>query len=242
MLKRMPLPRRIVLSLALVVTGCSSPKLAENGEVAVVSSASLPAPTEADLTLGARPHLIGPGDVVSIEVFALPELSREVRVDASGNVSLPLAGTVSALGSTPEELAAAVQSRLRANYVRDPRVTVGVVETVSQVVTLEGEVTRPGVYPVVGRMTLMRAIARAEGTSDIAAANHVVIFRTVEGQSMAALYDLRAIRLAAYSDPEVYSNDVIVVGESTARRVFPQIIQAAGLIMTPLITILDNNN
>jgi polysaccharide export outer membrane protein len=238
----MPSPRRYLLCLALALAGCSSPKLAENGEVTVVASTSLPSPTTADLTLGARPHLIGPGDVVSVEVFALPELSREVRVDASGNVSLPLAGTVSALGSTPEELAAVVQDRLKSSYVRDPQVTVGIVETVSQTVTLEGEVTRPGVYPIVGRMTLMRAIARAEGTSDIADANHVVIFRTVEGQEMAALYDLRAIRLAAYRDPEVYSNDVIVVGESTARRLFPQIIQAATLLTSPLIAVLNNNN
>ncbi len=238
----MPSPRRYLLPLALVVTGCSSPKLAENGEVSVVSAASLPAPTESDLTLGARPHLIGPGDVIAVDVFGLPELSREVRVDASGSVNLPLAGSVSALGSTPEVLAAAVQSRLQASHVRDPKVSVGIVETVSQLVTLEGEVQRPGVYPVVGRMTLMRAIARAEGTSDIAAANHVVIFRTVEGQQMAALYDLRAIRLAYYRDPEVYSNDVIVVGESTARRLFPLLIQGASLLTSPLIAVLNNNN
>jgi polysaccharide export outer membrane protein len=230
------------LSLALALAGCSTPKLVENGAVSVVSADTLPAPTDADLTLGARPHLIGPGDLISVDVFSLPELSREVRVDSSGNVSLPLAGTVTALGNTPEQLAATVQTKLRSNYVRDPQVTVGIVETVSQTVTLEGEVTRPGVYPVVGRMTLMRAIARAEGTSDIAATNHVVIFRTVEGQPMAALYDLRAIRLAAYRDPEVYSNDVIVVGESAARRLFPQIIQAATLLTSPLIAVLNNNN
>jgi polysaccharide export outer membrane protein len=237
----MPSLRWFIPILAIAVAGCSTPKLAENGAVSVVASEALPPPTFADLTVGARPSLIGPGDLLVVDVFGLPEASREVRVDSSGNVSVPLAGSITALGSTPEQLAAVVQSRLRANYVRDPQVTVGIVETVSQVVTLEGEVQRPGVYPVIGEMTLMRAIARAEGTSDIADSSHVVIFRTVEGQDMAALYDLRAIRLGAYEDPQIYTNDVIVVGESTARRLFPQILQAAGLVLSPLIAVLNNN-
>ena len=90
-------------------------------------------------------------------------------------------------------------------------------------------------------MTLMRAIARAGGTSDFADATHVVVFRTVEGRPMAALYDLRAIRLAAYQDPDVYPNDVIVVGESQARRIFPQILQASGLLLTPVVALLNRN-
>jgi polysaccharide export outer membrane protein len=238
----MPPVRRLFLCAAFALTGCSTPKLINTGAVAIVPSDGLPAPTPADLTVGTRTHFVGPGDLVAVDVFGLPELSREARVDANGDISLPVAGRISTVGATPEQLAGEIESRLKAGYVRDPQVSVGVVETVSQVVTLEGEVQRPGVYPVVGEMTLMRAIARAEGTSDTAAANHVVIFRTVSGQSMAALYDLRAIRQAAYRDPRVYTNDVIVVGESTARRLFPQILQAAGLLVSPLVAVLNNNN
>jgi len=90
-------------------------------------------------------------------------------------------------------------------------------------------------------MTLMRAIASAQGTSEVANTNHVVVFRQVGGQQMAALYDLRAIRLGAYADPQVYTNDVIVVDESNARRLFPQILQAIGIAMAPLVAVLDNN-
>lgn len=230
------------LACLLLVAGCSTPRLVDTGRVGIVPAYGLPDPTLADLSSGARPHLVGAFDRLSVEVLGLPELSRQVQADATGHISLPLAGSIDVMGKTPEQIAAMVTERLRSSYVRNPRVTVSIVETVSQVVTVDGQVRTPGMYPVAGRMTLMRAIARAQGTSDYAQTNHVVIFRTVEGRSMAALYDLRAIRLGAYEDPAIFPNDVVVVGESQARRLFPQILQAATLLLTPLVTILNNNN
>ncbi|MBC7042118.1 polysaccharide export protein, partial [Salmonella enterica subsp. enterica serovar Enteritidis] len=79
-------------------------------------------------------------------------------------------------------------------------------------------------YPVNGRMTLMRAVATAKGTTEFAKLDDVVIFRTVNGQKMAALYNLKAIRQGAYDDPEVFANDVVVVGDSPARRLFKDIL------------------
>jgi polysaccharide biosynthesis/export protein len=222
-----------------VLIGCSSPQLIDTGRIDIVAADALPAPTLEDLAAGQRPHLIGPFDQLSVEVFGLPELGRQVRADASGRIALPLAGSIEVAGKTPDQVGELIEQRLRSSYVREPRVTVSVLETVSQVVTVDGEVDMPGVYPVTGRMTLMRAVARAQGTSEFARTSHVVVFRTVEGQRMAALYDLRAIRLAAYEDPEIFPADVVVVGESTARRIFPQIVQAASLILTPLVTVLD---
>ena len=152
------------------------------------------------------------------------------------------AGPIDVTGRTPQELETIIAQRFREGHVRDPQVTVTVLETVSQVVTVDGEVRQPGLYPVVGSMTLMRAVARAQGANEFADLHFVVMFRTVNGRQLAALYDLRAIRLGAYEDPIVMPQDVIVVGESQARRLFPQIIQGLGLILTPVITILDNNN
>lgn len=230
------------LSLAVfALVSCSTPGLKDTGRVAIVNSDALPVPTMSDLTAGERPHYVGPFDQISVDVLGLPELSRQVRVDADGNFALPLAGSIEVAGKSPEELATLIEQRLRGSYVRNPQVTVTVNDTVSQTMTVEGEVRTPGIFPVTGRMTLLKAIARAQGTTDIASTNHVVVFRRVSGQSMAALYDLRAIRLAAYEDPLIYTNDVIVVGESNARRLFPQILQAAGLIVAPVVTILSRN-
>lgn len=231
-----------ILSCALfsLLTGaCAGPKMAVGGEVTTVPASSLPPPKEVDLAGSNRRHLIGPGDTISVEILGLPDFSRQVQVDANGDISLPLAGSVSVLGHNAEELARLLETRLRAGFVKDPRVTVGITETVSRVVSVGGEVERPGVYPVIGKTTLMRTIARASGTSDFARTNHVVVFRTVEGKDLAALYDLRAIRLGAYRDPEIYENDVVEVGESNARRLFPQIIQGVSILTAPLVTLLN---
>jgi polysaccharide export outer membrane protein len=234
--------RWYVLFCGLAAVGCSAPRMIDTGAVGIVSPSELPQPARQDLSGGERVHLVGPFDRLSVEVYGIAELTRTVQVDAGGQISLPLAGVIDAGGKTPTEIAALVEGRLRTAYVRNPRVTISVLETVSQVVTVDGEVRTPGLYPVAGRMTLMRAIARAQGTTEFAAANRVVLFRRVNDRPMAALYDLRAIRLGAYEDPEVFPNDVVVVGESQARRIFPQILQAATLLLTPLVTVLNNNN
>jgi polysaccharide biosynthesis/export protein len=228
---------------ALGLAACSSnPQLINTGQVAITTPSDLPAPTIEDLASGQRVHLVGPFDKIAVDVHGLPDLSREVRVDAGGSIALPLAGQIDVNGRTPQQIEAMVTERLRGNYVREPRVTVSIVETVSQVVTVDGEVRQPGLYPVQAGMTLMRAIARAQGTTEFAAGNHVVLFRTVNGQQMAALYDLRAIRLGAYQDPAIAPNDVIYVGESRARRIFPQIVQGLGILLSPLITVLGSPN
>lgn len=230
---------RVVVCLAcLLVASCAAPKMATNGAVGVVTSGDLPAPAPADQIGVEAQHLVGPFDTLAVEVFAVPELSREVRVDANGRISLPVVGELDVAGKTPGELQSAIVTRLRAGYVRNPQVTVNVRETVSRTVTVDGAVTRPGIFPITGQMTMMRAVARAEGTSDKARERHVVIFRTVGGNRMAALYDLEAIRLGIYEDPRVYPNDVVVVGKSRASLLFPQILQAVSLISTPLLILI----
>ena len=67
----------------------------------------------------------------------------------------------------------------------------------------------------------------------------VVVFRTVDGKSMAALYNLGAIRRGYYADPKIYAHDVIIVGDSKSRRMIQQLIQITPLLTTPLILILE---
>jgi polysaccharide export outer membrane protein len=88
-------------------------------------------------------------------------------------------------------------------------------------------------------MSLMKAVATAKGAGEFARLDDVVVFRTVNGQQMAALYDLDAIRHGKYSDPVIYANDVIVVGDSKSRRLFQQILQTAPLLATPIVIALE---
>ncbi|QTD54843.1 polysaccharide biosynthesis/export family protein [Parasphingorhabdus cellanae] len=232
--------RLLLLFFLLLLPSCGGQTvLGESPNVTLVSSEGLPEPTRVDLLSSNRPYLIGPFDKLKIDVFGIEDLSKEVQIDASGRLSFPLIGVVRASGRTPGELADELEKKLQGRYVRNPQVTINLEETVSQVITVDGQVSKPGLYPVIGRMTLMRAVATAGGTGEFAKLNDVVIFRNVNGQQLAGLYNLKAIRRGNYGDPEVFANDVIVVGDSQAKRLFQQLIEASPLITTPLIILLQ---
>jgi polysaccharide export outer membrane protein len=205
----------------------------------VVDSAVLPPPNRLDLIAGDRPSLIGPLDSIQVDVFNVPELSRELQVDAGGRISMPLIGTIDARGKTSEELAKAIDASLRGRYVRNPNVTVNIKNSVSQVVTIDGQVTEPGLYPVTNQMTLLRAIAAAKGLSEYARQDDVVILRAVNGRKMAALYNVGAIRRGTYDDPPIYANDVVVVGDSPQRRLFRDFVSLSPLLAAPLVAFLQ---
>lgn len=231
------------LCLVVGLSACARPDapIGSASDVTVVSTEGLPEPTRGDLTAGVRPYLIGPFDKLTIAVFGIDELSRQnIQTDASGRISFPLLGVVEAAGKTPGELATDIEGRLQGRYVRNPQVTVNLEETGSQVITVDGQVTRAGLYPVLGRMTLLRAVATAGGTTEFAKLEDVVIFRSVNGQQYAGLYNLEAIRRGNYADPEVYANDVVIVGDSKARRRFRDLLQAAPLLSTPLVILAQN--
>lgn len=214
--------------------------MVSNGQLTVVdNSGGLPAPLRQDLTAADRPALIGPLDTIQVDVFNVPELSREVQIDASGRIAMPLIGTIDARGRTAAEVSDAIETSLRGRYVRNPEVTVNIKSSVSQVVTIDGQVVEPGLYPVTNQMTLMRAIASAKGMSEFARQDDVVILRTVDGRKMAGLYNVAAIRRGAYDDPPIYANDVIVVGDSPQRRLFRDVVSLAPLLAAPLIAVLQ---
>lgn len=230
------------LSLTVVLAGCAGRQEFGSAQgLRVQQSDALPPPEQVDLAAYSRPYRVGPFDELIVEVFGIPELSsKELQVDASGRMSFPLIGTIEASGKTPGEVEQAIESRLRGKYIRDPQVTVNLKKTVSQVMTIGGEVKKPGLYPVLGRMTLLRAIATAEGLDEFARKNDVVVFRTVGGQNYAALYDLRAIERGNYADPEIFANDVVMVGDSSSRRLFKDFLSVSPLLAPLIIFGLQN--
>lgn len=228
--------------LATVVGGCAGrrPVLESSARLTVVEESSvLPAPDRNDLTAADRPSLIGPLDTIQVDVFNVPDLGREMQVDASGRISMPLAGTIEARGKTAEELARAIETALRGRYIRNPEVTVNIKSSVSQVVTVDGQVVEPGLYPVTNQMTLLRVVASAKGLSEFARQDDVVILRTVNNRKMAGMYNIAAIRRGAYDDPPIYANDVVIVGDSPQRRMFRDLVSLAPLLAAPLIAVLQ---
>ena len=239
--------RAAILAGSLGLGACAKDRadrvaVGTQSDIQFAQPGALPPPSRGDLVAENRAYLIGPFDKLVIDVFGIEDLSKkEVQTDAGARFSFPLAGVVEAGGKTPHEIEQLIEQRLRGSYVRDPQVTVNLRETVSQVVTVDGQVREPGLYPVVGRMTLMRAVATAKGLAEFAKQSDVVVFRTVQGRKMAALYNLKQIRRGVYEDPEIYANDVVVVGDSQARRLFRDVLQAAPLLTTPLILFLQRN-
>ncbi|HEX4695436.1 polysaccharide biosynthesis/export family protein [Sphingomonas sp.] len=235
--------RRALLTLcgALVLAGCANePRLGETAQpMSVTKLDDLPPPSGTDLVAATAPYRIGPLDKLNIAVFGMPELTGSFQTDAAGHLSMALVGEIDASGKTPKELATSIDQRLRGIYVRDPQVTVNLGETTSQVFTVDGQVGQPGSYPAIGNITLMRAVANAKGAGDYARLDDVVVFRTVEGRSLAALYNLGAIRRGLYPDPRIYANDIIIVGDSKARRMFEKFLQIAPLLTTPLVLALE---
>lgn len=231
----------LALASALALSGCvSNPGLVPSESLQVVQANNLPSPSRTDLVAADRESLIGPLDTIAINVYGVESLNTEVQVDSSGRISMPLVGTVDVRGQTSREIATFIASRLR-QYVRDPQVTVNLRNSSSQVVTVDGEVETPGLYPVTNEMTLMRAVASAEGVTEFAKLQDVVVLRTVDGQRMAGLYNLAAIRRGVYADPPIYANDVVVVGDSPTRRRFKDLISVAPLLTAPLIVALQGN-
>ncbi len=176
-------------------------------------------------------YRIGPLDSLDVMVFQEPELStKAIKVDASGLIALPLVGSVEARGKTASELSTELEKLFGAKYLRDPQVTVTVATSVSQKVSVQGEVTEPGVYQVTGPTTLLEVISMAKGETDVAKLNEVVVFRNMGGQRMGAVFNVASIRRGEADDPIVQGNDMVVVGYSSARRFWQNVVHAAPLL------------
>lgn len=157
-------------------------------------------------------YLIGPLDTISVTVFREPQLSlTDARVDAGGEIVLPLVGIVQASGKTAGELSEQIQISMK-RYLNDPHVSV-TVASVSQTIAVEGGVNQPGVYAIpTGKSSLIEALALARSPTQLAANDQVIVFRKINGQRAGARFDIRRVRMGLDPDPVIYPGDRIVVG------------------------------
>jgi polysaccharide export outer membrane protein len=114
-------------------------------------------------TLVSADYVLGPEDVVTIDVFNVPELSETVRVANDGQISLPLIGRVQAAGLTAEQLRQGLAEKWGENYLQDPQVAVFVKEFKAKPVSVIGAVEKPALYPLTGRRTLIEMLSMAGG-------------------------------------------------------------------------------
>ncbi|MEL7547231.1 MAG: polysaccharide biosynthesis/export family protein [Pseudomonadota bacterium] len=173
---------------------------------------------------------IGSLDLINIRVFGVEELGGDFQVDHEGAVKLPLVGTVNAKGYTSLEFAQLLERRLGETYLQNPDVTVTIEESLGRQVTIEGSVREPGVYDVDGTITLLQAVALGGGTSDDANPGRVIVFRQVQGERLAAGFNLTDIRRGEAEDPPIYGNDIVVVDGSQARQTYGELLRSVPLL------------
>ncbi len=158
------------LLCAQAVQGSPSPAAQSSAQPADQKTAAPSAKAHDDT------FVIGNDDVLAINVWKEPDISRSIPVRSDGKISLPLVGEVQAAGSTPLKLEQDIAARLK-NYIAEPEVTVIVQQVNSQKFNILGQVNRPGSYPITNNATVLDAIAIAGGFRDFAKQKSMYVLR-----------------------------------------------------------------
>jgi len=135
--------------------------------------------SDRDNALSTSPDLhLGPGDLIELKVFGAPELSGTLRVSGEGEITVPLVGAAKVAGLTAEQAQKDVEQRLiSGGFLRDPHVNILVKEFASRGVSVLGEVTKPGIYPLLGSPRLFDALSAAGGTTSRAGKKISIVHR-----------------------------------------------------------------
>jgi polysaccharide biosynthesis/export protein len=157
-------------------------------------------------------YVIGAQDVLDINVWKEPDVSRIVPVRPDGKISLPLLNDVQAAGLTPAQLAAQVTESLK-KYVTNPQVTVIVATINSQRVYILGEVTRPGAFPLLPGMSVLQALSSAGGFTQFAKVKSIFVRRVENGKESKYPFNYRDVINGKKPEQDILlkAGDTIVV-------------------------------
>ena len=125
-------------------------------------------------------YLIGRGDVLSIDIWKEPELSKQVTVRLDGNISMPLVGDLQAAGFTCTELRDQLTEKFE-GYVEVAEVSVTVTQSLSKKIYILGKINGPGEYPLQKNMTILQAISLGGGLDQWADTSNIKLIRKIKG-------------------------------------------------------------
>jgi polysaccharide export outer membrane protein len=157
-------------------------------------------------------YKIGAQDVVRIDVWKEPEISRITPVRPDGRISLPLLNDVQAAGLTPTQLAGIISEGLK-KYITNPQVTVGVTEINSRRIYVTGEVTKPGAFPLQPNMTVLQALTSSGGFTQFAKIKGIYVLRAEDGKQVKHPFNYKEIVSGKHPELNIVlqTGDVIVV-------------------------------
>jgi len=178
----------------------------------VTAQKSVPAAKPAAAATVDAEYRIGPQDILRIDVWKEPDISRTIPVRPDGKISLPLLNDVQAAGLTAMELAASLRDGL-SKFLNSPQVTVTVSEINSRRIYLTGEVSRPGALPLLPNMTVLQALASGGGFTQFARLKNIYVMRTEDGKQVKHLFNYKEVVKGNLAEQNILlqPGDVIVV-------------------------------
>lgn len=192
----------IILGLALIIAqGFVQAQTDKEMTPKPVSQASIPPDSDK--------YLIGPEDVLQIQIWREDALSQQVLVRSDGKISLPLIDEVQAAGLTPLKLKEVLILKFK-EFVDDPQITVMVREARSFKIYLLGQVTRPGVITLSGETSLLQVISMAGGFTDWANQRKILLIRKEKGQESRITINFKKI----ISGEDMNANIILKPGDT----------------------------
>jgi protein involved in polysaccharide export with SLBB domain len=181
--------------------------------VAAGCAASGPPPVSSPSTSAADATL-GPGDTFEVSVYGEADLSGKHRIAEDGTINFPLVGRIRVQGKGPAEIAEAISGALAEKQIlRDPHVSVFLLEQVSKQVSVMGSVAKPGTYPLTSSMTVIEAIGAAGGLTALASGNNTIVTRRVNGELKRFKVPVEAISQGRSDDFMLQGGDIVFVPE-----------------------------
>ncbi len=222
----------VALGAMFLLAGCATDRtFGAAPDVEVTALEELPVPTASLF------YTIGPQEKLEIEVVGAEPLSGVFLTDERGNLYFPLLGKLDVSGMSPSSASSLIAEGLRGQYLRDPQVRVIPEEFTPPSASIGGQISKPGSYPVIGKQTLLRIVNQAGGLAEYAKLDDVLVMRTVGGQDYIGVFNVGAIQRGNYADPAIFPDDVIMVGDSPARRRLDNILQFVPLLTSASIVI-----
>ena len=172
---------------------------------------------------------IGPGDLIEMTVYNIPELATKTRVSSKGDMYCPLIGYMHVAGLTLEQAQGAIEERL-VSFVKNPHVTLFVAEYASQGASIMGEVTKPGIYPVLGQQHLFDLISAAGGLTDKSGRTLTVTHRSDPDRTITVELP-RTLKDNSETNVAIFPGDTVIVSKADIVYVVGDVLRPSGVMM-----------
>jgi polysaccharide export outer membrane protein len=203
----------VIVSLFAAIPAVAQQEGASQNSQSDSQSAPLPAYNNAARGATSDPnYVIGPQDVIDVNVWKEPDISRTVPVRPDGKISLPLLNDVQAAGMTPAQLGNQITASLK-KFVTNPQVTVIVTAINSQRIYVLGEVTRPGAFPLLPGTTVLRGLSSAGGFTQFAKMKGIYVLRLENGKQVKYPFNYKDVVNGKHPEQDIVlkAGDTIVV-------------------------------